>query len=436
MVVVTGRPHVVLGACGGIAAYKAAEVLRGFQKAGLDVRVCMTESATRFVGPLTFAALSGHPVSWGRLTGEEDAGMAHVEVTRDAALFVVAPATANVLARLAMGLADDWLTTHALASEAPLLLAPAMNQRMWRHPAVRQNLTTLQARGAHVVPPGTGDLACGEVGAGRLAEPADIVAAGLALIGRGAALAGRTVLVTSGPTFEDIDPVRFVGNRSSGKMGHALARAAVRRGARVILVTGPVALDAPWGCEVVRVRSAAQMAEAVRSRLGESHVAIFAAAVADFRVPPSAAKIRREGSDSLVLELERTPDVLAECVARRPDAVLVGFAAEVGDRWLSSAREKLARKGCDLLVANRVDGPGSTFDADDAEVVLLLHGGLETPLARAPKDRVAEEILDAATAALGQPRPRAEDDDADVTMPGRRLPGPPPVARPRPRTDR
>ena len=389
--------HVVLGISGGIAAYKAVEVLRGLQKAGLEVRCCMTEAATRFVGPLTFAAISGHPVSHGAFGSEGDADMAHVEVTRGAALFVVAPATANTIAKLALGIADDWLSTHALANEAPLLLAPAMNHRMMRHPAVRANLDALVARGAVVVPPGEGELACGEVGAGRLAEPRAIVEAGLALLrGRGS-MEGLDVLVTSGPTHEDVDDVRFVGNRSSGRMGHALAREAARRGARVRLVTGPVALDPPAGCEVVRVRTADEMAAAVGERIATADVALFAAAVADFRPARQQGKLKREGTSKLTLELEPTRDVLAEAIAARSGAVIVGFAAEVGDGWLDAARAKASRKGADLTVANRVDGPGSAFDADASEAVVIGRGA-ETPLPRASKDVQAARILELALA--------------------------------------
>jgi phosphopantothenoylcysteine decarboxylase/phosphopantothenate--cysteine ligase len=392
--------HVVLGVCGGIAAYKAVEVLRGFQKAGYDVRCCMTESATHFIGPLTLAAISGHPVSNGRLGAESDAAMAHVEVTRGAALFVVAPATANTIGKLAAGIGDDWLTTHALANEAPMLLAPAMNHRMLAQPSVRANIELLESRGVVIVPAEAGDLACGEVGAGRLADPVVIVAEGLRLIRGARSMEGMSVLVTSGPTFEDIDLVRYVGNRSSGKMGHAIAREAARRGARVVLVTGPVSLQPPGGCEVVRIRSAEQLAAAVRSRLPEADLAFFAAAVADFRPRRLDTKLKREGQDKLVVEMERTEDVLAESVASRPRALLVGFAAEVGELWLDAARDKARRKGCDLLVGNRVDGEGSAFDGDDCEAVVLGRQDQETSLPRASKLVQAGRILDHSLEAL------------------------------------
>lgn len=420
----TAARRVVLGVSGGIAAYKAVDVLRLLQKAGCDVHVTMTASATRFVGPLTFAAISGHAVSAGTLGSEGDAEMAHVEVTRDAALLLVAPATANVVAKLALGVADDWLTTHALACEAPLLLAPAMNQRMWRHAAVRENLRTLERRGARIVPPGEGDLACGEVGPGRMADPEAIVAEALALLGRGTGqLAGRRVLVSSGPTLEDIDPVRYVGNRSSGKMGHAIAAEAARRGAQVVLVSGPVALEDPPGCEVVHVRSAADMARAVGDKLAGVDVAVMAAAVADFAPEKAAAsKIRREERDAMSLRLVRTPDVLAEAVAARRGALVVGFAAETGDGWLAAGRQKLRRKRCDLLVVNRVDGPGSTFDREDAEVVVLAKDGGELRVPRAPKPEVARRILDEVGRRLkgGEAPPRRPARPGRMRAPARR----------------
>lgn len=386
---------VVLGVSGGIACYKAAEVLRGFQRAGCELSVVMTENATRFVAPLTFAALSGRPVAQGSLGRDEDAEMAHVEATRDARLFVVAPATANAIAKLAHGIADDWLGTHALACRAPLLVAPAMNQRMWSHPAVAENLEILRRRGAAVVSPAEGDLACGEIGPGRLAEPEDIVEAGLALIESRSDWAGRRVLVTSGPTHEDLDPVRFVGNRSSGKMGHALAAAAAARGAEVVLVTGPVSLPDPPGCAVHRVRSAEEMASAVGAELERAEVAFFAAAVADFRPRElEPGKIRRSGRDSLSLELVRTRDVLGECIARLPETLLVGFAAETGEELEVFGRRKLEAKGCDLLVANRVGGAAGAFDADDNEVLLIGPQELAVPVERASKRVVAHRLLD------------------------------------------
>jgi phosphopantothenoylcysteine decarboxylase/phosphopantothenate--cysteine ligase len=389
--------RVVLAVSGGIAAYKAVEVMRGFQAAGLDVHACLTEAACRFVTPLTFAAISGHPVSAGRLGDDADAQMAHVDVTRDALLFVAAPATADLIGKLACGIADDWVTTHFVACEAPLRLAPAMNQRMWRHPAVQANVATLVARGAQLVVPEEGELACGEVGPGRLAPPERIVARGLEMVRvAGGSWKGRRVLVTSGPTHEDVDPVRFVGNRSSGKMGHAIAAEAARRGAEVTLVSGPVAVETPAGCRVVRVRSAEDMAEAVAKALPGTDVAFFAAAVADFRPDATAEqKLRREDRQSLELVLVRTRDVLAESVAAATGAFLVGFAAETESDLSGAARRKLAAKRCDLLVANAVGGARSAFDADDNEVVIAAPDGSIERVPRAPKREVARKLLDA-----------------------------------------
>lgn len=385
--------RVTLGISGGIAAYKATEVVRGFQRAGCDVSVVMTRAATRFVTPLTFAALTGRPVAHGVVGDESDAAMAHVAEGRDAELFVVAPATANVLAKLAGGIADDWLTTFALASRAPLLLAPAMNTRMWEHPAVAQNLRILESRGAAVVPPEAGSLACGEVGAGRLAEPERIVAAGLARIESAGAWSGRTVLVTSGPTHEDLDLVRYVGNRSSGRMGHAIAAAARDGGAAVRLVTGPTELPDPPGCEVVRVRSAEEMAGAVDELLPGCHAAFFAAAVADFRpARQEAGKIRRQGRSTMSLELVATPDILARAVEAETGALLVGFAAEVDD-VVAAGRAKLARKGCRLLAVNRVDGDVSPFGSEENEIVLLEEDSEPVVIGPAPKAHVARRLL-------------------------------------------
>ena len=366
-------------------------------------------------------ALSGHPVSVGALGADEEeaAAMAHVEVTREAALFVVAPTTANTLAKLARGIADDWLTTHFVACQAPVVIAPAMNQRMWADDTVQENLRALRARGAVIVEPEEGELACGEHGPGRLAAPDQIVHAGLELLARRDRLRGRRVLVTSGPTQEDVDPVRYVGNRSSGKMGHALAEQAARQGAEVVLVSGPTSLVAPGGCRVVAVRTAQEMADAVRAELPACDVAIYAAAVADFRpAQREAEKIRREGRDELVLTLERCPDVLGESVASDPEALLVGFAAETTEDLEAAGRAKLVRKGCDLLVANRVGGEREVFGADDNEGLLLSHDAKPLVLSRDSKSALAVLILDEVRRRLeagGLPRrvasePVAEED--------------------------
>ncbi|MEM7247108.1 MAG: bifunctional phosphopantothenoylcysteine decarboxylase/phosphopantothenate--cysteine ligase CoaBC [Acidobacteriota bacterium] len=388
---------VQLGVGGGIAAYKAVEVLRGFQRAGHEVRCTLTQNAARFVGPLTFEAISGATVPVGGLGSPNDAAMDHVEQGREAGLFVVAPATANLLGKLANGIADDWLTSHFLANDAPVLLAPAMNQRMWAHPAVQANLAKLVERGASVVQPESGELACGEVGPGRLADPETIVAAGLELLSCSDAWSGRRVLVTSGPTHEDLDAVRFIGNRSSGKMGAALAAEARSRGAEVVVVSGPATTSPPSGVRVVSVRTAAEMADAVATELPEADVVFFAAAVADFTpVEVAEQKIRREDRDELVLTLGRTRDVLGESVAAKTSACLVGFAAEtVEDAELAAAgRAKLERKGCDLLYANVVGGERSAFDADEAAAVVVGPDGYERRLERASKRRLAAGLLD------------------------------------------
>lgn len=405
---------VTVGVCGGIAAYKAVELVRLLQDAGLDPHVVMTRSAEEFVQPLTFAAISGHKVItslWGAEAGGSDSGevaggqsrssVQHIEEAQTTRALIVAPATADVLAKLAMGLADDFLTTMALATKAPLILAPAMNVNMLEHPAVRANLATLQSRGALIVEPGNGYLACGMVGGGRLAEPAEIARAVLQVLddeGLGKAtggvqdLAGETVLVTAGGTREAIDPVRFLGNRSSGRMGFALAEAAVRRGARVLLVAAPTALKVPAGCEMVPVVSAAGMREAVLQRLAEATVVVMAAAVSDYTVRHVAgSKLKREGPR--MLELEPTADILREIAQRRgTGTVVVGFAAET-DNALENGRGKLVRKGVDAIVVNDVSIAGLGFDSHhNAGVFLTAEGATELPAMS--KAEMAERILD------------------------------------------
>ncbi len=385
--------RVVLGVSGGIAAYKSAEIVRALVDAGAEVRVVMTPAATRFLAPLTLSVLSKSPVVadlWDPSSGAVD----HVALARWADVLAVAPATADVLAKLAHGIGDDALTTYALGHRKALLLAPAMNTWMWAHPATEENLAVLKARGATVVEPDAGDLACGDVGPGRLAPPARIA---LAILGAGAvarSLEGRRVLVTAGPTREPVDPVRFLSNRSSGKMGYALAREAARRGADVVLVSGPVALAPPPGARLVRVERASEMRDAVLAEIGEADALLMAAAPADFTVAsPAAAKIKRAAGVPR-LELVPTPDVLkAAAAAARKTAVLVGFAAETQD-LLANAARKLSDKGVDLLVANDVARPGVGFDADENEVVLLSPGAEASRIERASKTVVAGRILD------------------------------------------
>lgn len=384
--------RILLGVSGGIAAYKAADLVRRLQDAGAEVRVVMTEAARHFVGTTTFQALSGHPVRCSLWDEAAEAAMGHIELARWATRVLVAPATANTLRRLAQGHANDLLSTLCLASEAPLLVAPAMNRAMWAHPATQANLATLVARGVQVVGPGSGGQACGEVGEGRLSEPADIVAAVAASL-LPPRLAGRRVLVSAGPTFEDIDPVRFLGNRSSGKMGFAVADAARRMGADVTLVAGPVSLPTPPGVTRIDVRRAAQMHAAVMAALPGQDAYIGAAAVADYAPAETLPQKLKKSGDSLTLTLVRTPDILADVAAHaaRPRLV-VGFAAETTDLE-AYARDKLHRKGLDLIAANDVSRPGQGFEADENALAVFWRDGRHD-IGHGPKPRVAAELLE------------------------------------------
>ncbi len=385
---------VVLCVGGGIAAYKACEVARHVVKGGGKVRVAMTPAATRFVAPLTFQALSGAPVLVDLLDPASESAYGHLALARMADLLVVAPATADLLARIRAGMADDAVTTTVLAATCPVLLAPAMNTRMWRNPVTQENLAALRGRGMQVCGPAAGALADGDTGEGRLAEPEDVAAAAGRILGR-RDLAGRRVVVTAGPTREPIDPVRFISNPSSGKMGYAIAQVAARRGAEVVLVSGPTLLPDPEGVKVVRVVTAEEMARAVEAEAGQMDLFVGAAAVSDYRpaqVAPQKIK-KREGEETLVLS--RTPDILAGLGRRFAGTagapVLVGFAAET-EEVIARAREKLKRKGCDLVVANKVGGPGAGFGSDTNRVALVSPSELAE--IEGPKDRVAEAILD------------------------------------------
>jgi phosphopantothenoylcysteine decarboxylase/phosphopantothenate--cysteine ligase len=394
--------RVTVGVCGGVAAYKAAELVRSLQQVGLDVSVVMTRAAEEFVRPLTFASLTGHKVItslWGKAnTGANDAVAAgnapieHIAEAQATDLFIVAPATAHTLAKFAHGFADDFLSTMYLATRAPVLVAPAMNVNMWNHLATRANLETLRGRGVKVVEPGTGYLACGMIGGGRLAEIPAITEAALSMLHDRESLKGETVLITAGGTREPIDPVRFIGNRSSGKMGYALAEAAVARGARVVLVSAPTSLAAPQGCEVVRVITAAEMREAVMMRLAEATVVIKAAAVGDFR-PSAVAANKLKRSDGLTLELEPTEDIVGLVAARRkPGTLVIAFAAET-EHLLERACIKLQRKGVDAIVANDVSQPDIGFDSDhNAAFLLTPQETVELP--RSSKSVLAGRILD------------------------------------------
>ena len=398
---------VVLGVGGGIAAYKACELVRLVVRHGGRVRVAMTRAATSFVAPLTFQALSGAPVLLDLFEPEAEMTYGHLGLARAADLLVVAPATADLLARLRAGMGDDAVTTTALAATCPVLLAPAMNTRMWANPAVQENLAALKARGWEVVGPGRGELADGDVGEGRLAEPEEIAEAVARLLGP-RDLAGRKVLVTAGPTREPIDPVRFVSNPSSGKMGFAAARAAARRGAEVLLVTGPVDHPDPTGVRVVHVNTAEEMAQAVLAEADGQDLFVAAAAVSDYRPKsPAPQKLKKgEGEESLVLA--RTPDILAALGDRfggkASGPVLVGFAAETED-VVQNAREKLKRKKCDLVVANVVGRKGSGFASDRNRVTLV--GRTELAEIEGSKESVADAILDWVVPLLDARRPGA-----------------------------
>ena len=383
--------RVTVGVSGGIASYKAAELVRALQRQALEVHVVMTEAATRFVQPLTFQALSGNRVITS-LWDQQGAPMEHIDEALWTEALVVAPATANILAKFAHGIADDFLTTMHLATRVPVLVAPAMNVNMWEHPATHTNLEILRQRGVRVIEPGSGDLACGMVGAGRMAEPEVIAEAVLNTLGHRHDLAGETVLVTAGGTREALDPVRFLGNRSSGKMGYALADAAHARGAKVILISGPSVLYPPAGCETVQVTTADQMREAVLSRMDEAAIVIKAAAVADYRpVVVSEQKLKRTGP--LTLELAPTEDILAEVVRRRhPGQLIVGFAAET-ENLAENGRAKLLRKGADAIVVNDVSGDQAGIDSDvNAVTFLTLSTAIEMP--EMPKRKLADRILD------------------------------------------
>ena len=386
-----------LGVTGGIGAYKAVEVARLLQKRGHDVRAVMTRSARRFVGPVTFEAITRHPVISSQFAPGLNPSIEHIDLASTMALLVVAPATANAIGKFANGIADDFLSSLYLATRAPVLMAPAMNTNMWNHPAVRENLARLAARGVHFVEPGEGYLACGWIGKGRLAEPEAVVEAAERVLQPGTTLAGRRVVVSAGPTVEDIDPVRFIANRSSGRMGFAIAEEARARGALVTLVAGPTPVEPPAVDDLVRTRSAREMREAVIARAADADVVVMAAAVADFAPRAvSAGKIEKAaaGDGPLTLILDRTPDVLAELGAARTGKrpVLVGYAAQTGDP-VPAARRKLEAKQIDLVVANDVSAPGAGFDVDTNRVTLVGRGEPE-PLPLMAKREVARLLLD------------------------------------------
>lgn len=390
-----GGKTVLLGVTGCIAAYKSCEIVRALQKAGVHVKVVMTEHATEFVGPTTFRALTHEKVAVGLFDDPEDP-IHHVSLAQEADAFLIAPCTANVIAKIANGIADDLLTTTALATTAPLIIAPAMNVNMYDNGATRYNIGKLHIRGARIVEAGDGYLACGDVGKGRLADIEDIVDATLDELGVRRDLDGRRVMVTAGPTVEPIDPVRYISNRSSGKTGYAIARAAALRGADVTLVSGPVSLPAPEGVRVVRVRTAREMLAAAEEAFRDTDIAVFAAAVADMRpraVSDRKLKKGRDGDELDAIELVENPDILATLAARKDRQVVVGFAAETND-VVPNAEAKLAAKRADFVVANQV-GEGMAFGTDDNAVWFVDAEEIEE-LPRMPKSRLADEILDRA----------------------------------------
>jgi phosphopantothenoylcysteine decarboxylase/phosphopantothenate--cysteine ligase len=394
---VASQPQVILGVSAGIAAYKACELLRRLTESGHRVRVIPTPDALRFVGEPTWAALSGQPVTTGVWTGVDE--VPHVRLGQAADLVVVAPATADLLARAAAGRADDLLTATLLTARCPVLYAPAMHTEMWEHPATRVNVALLRERGSVVLDPARGRLTGPDSGPGRLPEPAEIFAVAIRLLARGTAglgldLAGRRVVVSAGGTREELDPVRFLGNWSSGRQGYAFAETAVARGAKVTLVAANVSLPDPAGSQVIRVTSARQLHEAMLAESASADAVVMAAAVADFRpADRQPAKIKKDGSAPAPIELVQNPDILAELSARRPPGQLVvGFAAET-QLDLAESHAKLARKGCDLLVVNRV-GDGLAFGTSDNEAVVLAADGSSTEIARAPKEELADRVWD------------------------------------------
>lgn len=392
--------RILLGVSGGIAAYKSAELVRLLRAAGFEVQVVMTRGAQAFIGELTLQALSGRPVRTSLWDTAAEAAMGHIELARWADLILIAPATADLLARLAQGRADDLLSTLCLASDCPLLAAPAMNRLMWSHPATVANAALLRERGVQLLGPGVGEQACGEHGEGRLLEPVDIVAAVRARLRPPVpGLAGRRLLINAGPTFEDIDPVRFLGNRSSGKMGFALAEIAAASGAQVQLVAGPVGLSTPAGVRRQDVRSAAQMRDAVMAAVDGVEVFIAAAAVADYRPRDCASEKIKKHSETSLIDCIRNPDIVAEVAARQNRPLVVGFAAETADVE-HHARGKLERKGLDMIAANDVAAPGQGFESDTNALTVLWPQG-RARIESAPKLEVARLLLELIVQRLG-----------------------------------
>jgi phosphopantothenoylcysteine decarboxylase/phosphopantothenate--cysteine ligase len=383
--------RMILGIGGGIAAYKSAELARLLMQQGHEVQAVMTQAAQEFVRPLTFAALTGRKVLTDLFAIES--AIEHISVAQENDVLAVAPATADLIAKMAHGLADDFLTTLYLAFTGPVVIAPAMNVNMWHHPATQANLEILRRRGHRIVEPDSGYLACGMTGPGRLADPEAIAAAIVSEIPRLRDLDGEHVLVTAGPTQEPLDPVRYITNRSSGKMGYALAEAAAARGAHVVLVSGPVHLAPPRGVEVIQVHTAAEMREKVMENLSPASIVIKAAAVADFHLSKVPDQKVKKTAARISLEMDPTPDILAELGRKKGDRLLIGFAAET-QNLVQEARRKLESKNCDMVVANLVGGADSGFESDQNEVTLVMRTGETIPLPRASKREIADRIFD------------------------------------------
>ncbi len=383
--------HILIGITGGIAAYKAAELTRLFKGVGAEVRVVLTDAGAEFITPLTLQALSGNPVHQSLLDPEAEQGMGHIELARWADLIIVAPATADFMARFAGGMANDLLTTLCLATDAPIALAPAMNQAMWRDPRTQQNLETLLSQGVNIFGPGSGEQACGDTGPGRMIEPTEILASCANLIANGP-LNEKSVVITAGPTREAIDPVRFISNHSSGKMGFELAAAAAKAGANVTLIAGPVSLPTPKGVRRVDVESAEQMLEAALIASEQADIFIGAAAVADYRPQLVAEqKIKKGAEEVMEILLTKNPDIIATIAAQPERPLMIGFAAET-ENLVEYARSKLVRKGLDLVIANDVSQADIGFNADQNEVILVGPNG-ELPLPKAGKSELAEQLI-------------------------------------------
>jgi len=399
--------RITLGVTGGVAAYKAAELVRRLQQDNFTVQVVMTRGAREFITPLTFAALSGQKVITDLFSNSEsgeanlESAIEHIAVAQRTDLLLVAPATADILAKFARGIADDFLTTLYLASTAPVIVAPAMNVNMWNHPATQENIRLLRDRGVSVVAPDEGYLACGMVGAGRLAGQEEIVAAVRAVLHAHHDLQDETILIAAGPTCEDLDPVRYLTNRSSGKMGYAVAEAAAQRGAKVTLISGPTALETPQGVTRIDVRTAAEMHAAVTARFPQSSIAILAAAVADYRPAITAGSKMKRGKEAITIEFQPTADILASIAKEKGRRLVVGFAAET-DNVAENARKKLSAKNADLIVANDVTAEGAGFDLETNIVTMFASDGRDLALPKLPKSEVAQRILDEIVRLRGQ----------------------------------